>query len=106
MANENVVHLTEATFDNGIAKGLTLVDFWAEWCAPCLALAPLIDQLADEFPEKLTVAKVEIESNPNILAKLGFCCIPTMILFKDGELLDIMVGSSPQKMREMVEKAV
>ena len=106
MANENVVHLTEETFDNGIAEGLTLVDFWADWCAPCLALAPLIDQLADEFPEKLTVAKVDIESNPNILTNLGFCCIPSVILFQDGKQLVIFVGSGPQEVREMVEKAI
>lgn len=102
MTNKNVVHLTEATFDEFIAKGLTLVDFWADWCAPCLALAPLFDQFADEFP-KLTVAKVDIDSHPNILTKLGFCCIPTVIFFKDGEQLAIFIGKGPQQMQELVD---
>ena len=106
MASEKVVHLTEETFDKAIGKGLTLVDFWAEWCAPCLALAPMIDQLAEDFPEKLTVAKVDIDSNPGIPTKFGIRGIPTVILFKDGEQLDIFVGNSPQKVREMVERAV
>ena len=106
MTSEKVIHLTEETFDNAIGKGLTLVDFWAEWCAPCLALAPMIEQLAEEFPEKLTVAKVDIDSNPGIPTKFGIRGIPTVILFKDGEQLDIFVGNSPQKVREMVERAV
>lgn len=106
MASDKVIHLTEDNFDNAIGKGLTLVDFWAEWCAPCLALAPVMDDLADEFPEKLTVAKVDIDSNPNIPTKYGIRGIPTVILFKDGEQLDMFVGNSPQKVREMVERAV
>ena len=106
MASENVIHLSEDDFDEGVKSGLTLVDFWAEWCAPCLALAPTMDELADEFSEKLTVAKVDIDANPNIPAKFGIRGIPTVILFKDGQQMDMFVGSSPQKIREMVERAV
>ncbi|MCH8076241.1 MAG: thioredoxin [SAR324 cluster bacterium] len=106
MASEKVVHLTEDTFDQGISNGLTLVDFWAEWCGPCKALAPTIDQIAEDYQEKVTVAKVDIDANPNIPGKFGIRGIPTVILFKDGEQLDIMVGNSPQKVREMVENAV
>ena len=106
MASEKVVHLTEETFDQGISNGLTLVDFWAEWCGPCKALAPTIDQIAEDYQEKVTVAKVDIDANPNIPGKFGIRGIPTVILFKDGEQLDIMVGNSPQKVREMVENAV
>ena len=106
MASEKVVHLNEDTFDHGISNGLTLVDFWAEWCGPCKALAPTIDQIAEDYQEKVTVAKVDIDANPNIPGKFGIRGIPTVILFKDGAQLDIMVGNSPQKVREMVEKAV
>lgn len=106
MASEKVIHLTEATFDQGISKGLTLVDFWAEWCGPCKALGPTIDQIAEDYQEKVTVAKIDIDANPNIPGKFGIRGIPTVILFKDGAQVDIMVGNSPQKIREMVENAV
>ena len=106
MASERVVDLTEETFDKGIRDGLTLVDFWAEWCAPCKALGPAIEQLAEEYHDKITVAKVDIDANPNIPGKFGIRGIPTVILFRDGAQLDIFVGNSPQKVREMVERAV
>lgn len=106
MASERVVNLTEATFEKGIAKGLTLVDFWAEWCAPCKALAPAIDKLADDYASKLTVAKVDIDANPGIPAKYGIRGIPTVILFKDGQQVDLFVGNNPAKVREMVQRAL
>ncbi len=105
MASENVVHLTEDSFDGKIGKGLTLVDFWAEWCAPCKALEPAIDQLADEFTG-ITVAKVDIDANPNIPSRYGIRGIPTVMLFRDGKQVDMFVGNSPQKVRDMVERAV
>lgn len=106
MASEKVIHLGEADFDKGVSKGLTLVDFWAAWCAPCLALAPTMDDLADKYGEKLTVAKVDIDANPNIPTRFGIRGIPTVILFKDGKQVDMFVGNSPQKIRDMVAKAV
>ena len=106
MVNESVVHLTEDTFEQGIQQGLTLVDFWAEWCGPCKALAPAIEQLADEYTGKLRVAKVDIDANPGIPGRFGIRGIPTVILFKDGAPLDMLVGNSPQKISEMVERAV
>ncbi|MCZ6472436.1 MAG: thioredoxin [SAR324 cluster bacterium] len=106
MASDKIIHLSEDDFDNGISSGLTLVDFWAEWCAPCLALAPTMDELADSYADKLTVAKVNIDSNPGIPVKFGIRGIPTIILFKDGEQVDMFVGNSPQKIKEMVENAV
>ena len=106
MASERVVNLTESSFDAGIKQGLTLVDFWAEWCAPCKALSPAIEQMADDFGGKLRVAKVDIDANPGIPGRFGIRGIPTVILFKDGAKVDMFVGNSPQKIREMVERAV
>ena len=106
MASDKVVHLDENNFDQGISNGLTLVDFWAEWCGPCKALAPTMEDLAETFDTKLTVAKVDIDANPNIPMKFGIRGIPTVILFKDGEQVDMFVGNSPAKIREMVERAV
>jgi thioredoxin 1 len=106
MASERVVNLTEDNFDAGVKQGLTLVDFWAEWCGPCKALSPAIEAMADEFGGKLTVAKVDIDANPNIPGRFGIRGIPTVILFKDGAQVDMFVGNSPQKIREMVERAV
>lgn len=105
---ETALHLTEGTFDQELARhpGLLLVDFWAEWCAPCLALAPTMDDLADKYGEKLRVAKVDIDANPNIPSRFGIRGIPTVILFKDGQQVDMFVGNSPQKIRDMVAKAV
>lgn len=106
MASEKIIDLTDQTFDKAIGDGLTLVDFWAAWCAPCLALSPTMDDLAETYPEKLTVAKVDIDSNPKIPVKYGIRGIPTVMLFRNGEQVDVFVGNSPQKIREMVEKAV
>jgi thioredoxin len=106
MTSEKVVHLTEQNFDTGISKGYTLVDFWAEWCGPCKTLAPTIDKIADEYKDKVTVAKVDIDANPAIPAKFGIRGIPTVILFKDGQQVDLFVGNNPQKIREMVTRVV
>jgi thioredoxin 1 len=106
MASERVVNLTESTFETGISKGLTLVDFWAEWCGPCKALAPTIEKLAEDYAAKLTVAKVDIDANPGIPAKYGIRGIPTIMLFKDGQQVDLFVGNNPSKVREMVQRAV
>ena len=106
MASDKVVHLTETDFDSGISAGLTLVDFWAAWCQPCLALAPLMDQLADQYDGKLKVAKVDIDSNPHIPTRYGIRGIPTVILFKDGTQVDMFVGNSPEKVTDMVKRAL
>jgi thioredoxin 1 len=106
MASDKVIHLDDQHFDEGIRNGLTLVDFWASWCAPCLALAPTMDELAEKYSDKLRVAKVDVDANPDIPTRFGIRGIPTVILFKDGQQVDMFVGNSPGKIREMVERAV
>ncbi|MDH4224420.1 MAG: thioredoxin [Deltaproteobacteria bacterium] len=106
MSSDKVIHLNEDTFDKGIADGFTLVDFWAEWCAPCLALGPTIDEIADKYAGKVRVAKVNIDHNPGIPTRYGIRGIPTLIMFKDGQQADMFVGNSPGKVKEMVERAV
>ncbi|MDH4121725.1 MAG: thioredoxin [Deltaproteobacteria bacterium] len=106
MASSKIVHLSEDTFDQGVKTGLTLVDFWAEWCGPCLALNPTIDEIAEKYDGKVRVAKVNIDQNPSIPMKFGVRGIPTLILLKDGQQKDMFVGNAPAKIKEMVERAV
>ncbi len=106
MSNDKVVHLTDTNFDAEIKSGYTLVDFWAEWCGPCLALGPAIDQLADTYDGQLKVCKVDVDNNQTIPARFGIRGIPTVILFKDGEQADMFTGNNPQKIREMVDRAL
>jgi thioredoxin 1 len=92
MASENVKTFTDADFEQSTKTGVVLVDFWAEWCAPCRRLAPTVDQLADEYNGRLTVAKVNIDENPMTPNRFFMKGIPTLLLFKDGELKETIVG--------------
>jgi len=98
MASENVGIATDANFESEILKSdlPVLVDFWAEWCGPCRALGPLVDQVADENKGKIKVFKMNVDENPDTPAKYGVRGIPTMILLKGGELVDQLVGSVPK----------
>ncbi len=100
------INLTDADFDNQISKGLTLVDFWAEWCPPCRAVAPTIEKLGDEYDGQVTVAKVDVDANQQTAMKFRVMSIPTVILFKDGEPVELMVGAdmSGNKYRAMIAK--
>ncbi|MEH6402891.1 MAG: thioredoxin TrxA [Sneathiella sp.] len=95
MATTNV---TDASFDQDVLKseGLVLVDFWAEWCGPCKQIAPSLEAISNEMGENITIAKINIDENPNTPTKYGVRGIPTMMLFKDGEVAGTKVGASPK----------
>jgi thioredoxin 1 len=90
--------VTDASFGADVlsAQGPVLVDFWAEWCTPCKAIAPALEQISEELGEKVTIAKLNIDDNPEAATKYGVMSIPTMILFKDGERAATKVGAEPK----------
>jgi len=92
------IHINDADFDKDVLKasGAVLVDFWAEWCGPCKQIAPILDEISKEMGERLTIAKVNIDKNPESPSKYGVRGIPTMILFKDGKAVSTKVGSMPK----------
>ncbi len=98
MASANVVHVTDANFGSEIQqmRGLALVDFWAVWCGPCQAIAPVIDQLAESYSGKVKVAKLDTDSNQETAIKFNVRSIPTIMFFKDGKHVDTVVGADPR----------
>lgn len=93
--SDKIIHLTDDSFDTDVLKadGLILVDFWAEWCGPCKMIAPILDEIADEYQGKLTVAKLNIDQNPGTAPKYGIRGIPTLLLFKNGDVAATKVGA-------------
>jgi thioredoxin 1 len=90
--------VTDESFRQDVleAPGPVLVDFWAEWCGPCKAVAPILDELAKDYAGKLTIAKMDIDENPTTPNEYAVRGIPTMLLFRDGKLLDQKVGAMPK----------
>jgi thioredoxin len=103
MASEVINEITDQNFADEIegGEGLYMVDFWAEWCGPCRMIAPAVDELADEYKDKgLKVGKLNVDHNPSISAKFGVRSIPAVLFFKDGQLVDQVVGAGPRKVYE------
>ena len=102
-------HVTDASFETDVLKasGAVLVDFWAEWCGPCKQLAPALDDLAKELGDKITVTKINIDENPATPGKYGVRGIPTLIIFKDGQVSATIVGALPKsKLFEWVQSSL
>jgi len=93
--SDHIKHVSDASFEQDVLKasGPVLVDFWAEWCGPCKMIAPVLDDLADEYAGKLTIAKLNIDSNTQTAPKYGVRGIPTLIIFKGGEAVGTKVGA-------------
>ena len=104
----STVKVTDESFEKDVlqADGPVLVDFWAEWCGPCKQIAPALEQISQELEGKVTIAKVNIEDSPTTPSRYGVRGIPTMMLFKDGQMTSMKVGAMPkQKILEWLNEA-
>ena len=105
--DSKITNISDSVFENAISKGLTLVDFWAPWCGPCLVIAPILEEVAKDLKEKLNIAKLNVDDNPETPPKFGVQGIPTMILFKDGKVVDRIVGAVPKPaLVDMISKHI
>lgn len=104
---ENIINVTDSTFDSMVLQSdmPALVDFWASWCAPCRAIAPIVDEMAQEYSGRLRVTKMNVDDNPATPGRYGVRGIPTLILFKGGKVVDQLVGAVPKnQIKELIEK--
>jgi thioredoxin 1 len=110
MADDKLVApVTDAVFQKEVLQAgkPTLVDFWAGWCAPCRAIAPVVEELAGMYKDKIQFRKLDIDSNPTVPTQYGIRGIPTLILFKDGKILDQVVGAVPKEnIERLIKKAI
>jgi thioredoxin 1 len=108
MASADVLTITDDNFQGEVlgSSEPVLVDFWAAWCGPCRAIAPVVDQLAAEYKGKLKVGKLDTDAHPNVPAKYNVMSIPTLILFKNGQVADTLIGNDREKLKAMVKRAI
>lgn len=105
----DLTHVTDDSFDGEVLKAPlpVLIDFWAPWCGPCRAIAPIVDELAKEYAGRLKVVKLNVDDNPRTPSRYGVRGIPNLILFKDGELKEQIVGAAPKAhLVKAIEKVV
>ncbi len=95
---DNIVYLTDETFKTEVlgGTGVTVVDFWAPWCGPCRMIGPVLEELANEYDGKLKVGKVNVDEHQDAARQYGIASIPTLLLFKDGQLVDRAIGAMPK----------
>jgi len=98
MADREIVEISDTTFDSKVLKSSTpvLVDFWAPWCGPCRILAPIIKEISDSYSGKIKVGKINVDENQLTTMKYGIRSIPTLIVFKDGNVLEQIIGAVPK----------
>jgi thioredoxin 1 len=100
-----IVHVTDQNFSKETAEGLVLADFWAPWCGPCKMIAPVLEEIDDEMSEKVQIVKLDVDENQETAGKYGVMSIPTLLLFKDGNVVDQVIGFQPKEaMVELIEK--
>ena len=107
--SDKIIQLTDDSFEADVlnASGLVLVDFWAEWCGPCKMIAPILDDIAEEYQGQVTIGKLNIDQNAGTPPKYGVRGIPTLLLFKDGTLADTKVGAlSKTQLKEFLDKNI
>ena len=100
--SDKIVHTSDAAFDADVLQNskAVLLDFWAEWCGPCKMIAPLLDEVAGKYEDRLDVVKLNVDENPNVAQKFGIRSIPTLMLFKDGAVQAQLMGAMPLRQLE------
>lgn len=100
-----IIHATKSNFKQTIGEGLVLVDFWAPWCGPCKMIAPVLDELDQEFSGKIKIVKVNVDEEGEVAGEFGIMSIPTLLVFKNGQVVDKMVGFTPKEaLSSLLEK--